>query len=290
MSGSWVPALTSSRRWRSVWHAPAARTCTRTSSGPGCGFGTWTSFTAPVGSNRIARTCGPSETGRKTVCPQTQSQNGRAAPKGLPLPQNLHVTTAQCRGARGFLGGEQWNLESHPAEAVRLMGHLRRLLLSGPCHPGPRAADARGLPRVDRGSVCRDLPRFHGPFLRLRLPGSQGETLDLRPDGGCEHCVPRCSRFVPRAESRESGGWRVLAGHLVDPRPRSCCDLLDSLNCPREGRTAPETISCDAKFIGRIVDDRCDRIRCGGSRGRGDRCRGDPSQHRRCTRGRHNRP
>src|SRR5438552_15447672 len=55
MGGSWVPAFTSSRRWRSVWHTPAARTCTRTSSGPGCGFGTWTNFTVPSRSNRTAR-------------------------------------------------------------------------------------------------------------------------------------------------------------------------------------------------------------------------------------------
>src|SRR5438034_3869265 len=39
MRGSCSPALTSSRRWRSVRQTPAARTCTRTSSAPGCGFG-----------------------------------------------------------------------------------------------------------------------------------------------------------------------------------------------------------------------------------------------------------
>src|SRR3989442_11717253 len=219
ISGSCLPAFTRSRRWRSVWHTPAARTWTRTSSGPGCGFGSWTSFTAPVGSNRIARTCGPSETGRKTVCLQTKSQSARSFRGSPRYPQNLHVTTAQCRGVRGFLGGEQWNLESHPAEAVRFVGHLRRLRLFGPFHPGPRAADARGLPRVDRGSVCRDLPRFHGRLLRLGLPGSQGKTLDLRPDGCCQHSVPRPFGFFPRAEARESGGWRVLACHLGDPRP-----------------------------------------------------------------------
>src|SRR2546425_3062371 len=111
MSGSWVPALPSSRRWRSVWHTPAARTWTRTSSGPGCGFGTWTSFTAPVGSNRIARTCGPSETGRKTVCLPTKSQSRRACFLGFSVAPNLHVPTqlAEARGVSLEGSSGIWN-------------------------------------------------------------------------------------------------------------------------------------------------------------------------------------
>src|SRR2546428_8949912 len=113
--------------------------------------------------------------------------------------------------AEGIHGGEQWNLETRPAEAVRLVVHLWRIRLSWPCHPQPRPANAGGLPRVDtRRSDCREHPRVHGSLLRLRLPRSQGQTLDLRAERGCEHPVPRGVRFFPRAEAPESAGCRLL--------------------------------------------------------------------------------
>src|SRR5713226_3292315 len=89
MRGGCAPALTASRRWRSVRQTPAARTCTTTSSGPGFGFATWTTFTAPPASNRIARTSGTSETERKTIC----LSHGLWRPVGLFLRpvQNLQV-------------------------------------------------------------------------------------------------------------------------------------------------------------------------------------------------------
>src|SRR5438309_10380234 len=68
MSGSHSPAFTSSSRCKSVWHTPAARTWTTTSSGPDCGFGNWTNFTDPSASNRIVRTDLLTETRENTIC------------------------------------------------------------------------------------------------------------------------------------------------------------------------------------------------------------------------------
>src|SRR5438093_723305 len=79
MRGACAPALTSSRRWRSVRHTPAARTCTTTSSGPSSGFGTWTSFTTPPASNRIARTAAASPMGLNEVCDRLAEPRPKAS-------------------------------------------------------------------------------------------------------------------------------------------------------------------------------------------------------------------
>src|SRR2546426_94434 len=126
MSGECSPALTSSRRWRSVRQTPAARTCTRTSSARGCGFGSWMSLIAPPDSNRTARTESPlvpSLTKQFALSLGCLCGFALARPGATAIAKYPKYVRAR---ARGFPGGNRKHVGPDAWDSVLALGDCGR--------------------------------------------------------------------------------------------------------------------------------------------------------------------
>src|SRR3989442_6323161 len=101
MRGSCSPALTSSRRWRSVRQSRAARLGTSTSSAQGMGVPTSTSCTTPPVSNRIACTSGRAEQSGKRFA-YAGSQSARGLDR---FEAETYIYRPSMHGLRGSMEG-----------------------------------------------------------------------------------------------------------------------------------------------------------------------------------------